>query len=244
MYGDWYPRARDEQVHLVDAWVLVFLTVVGPGNVTKGTLWGIPDKLVQDLMKSVRVAKEILAVVKSGERTSVNVAECNAAFRELEAEARYIKKHWLISPPLTEADLASLLLNQEDSTYSPIPAPTGQPMVAVTYPGGPHVLKLHLEPLAGTEPLDRRSEYGYAVYKGVMPPGGATLEQAAGVKHYLMKAPRDGDELLHYRFTRRKTEIVGFPADEAGMTAYFCARYENKKGDEGKWGPVAQAIVP
>jgi hypothetical protein len=37
-----------------------------------------------------------------------------------------------------------------------------------------------------------------------MPQGGASLEQTAGVKHHLMKGPLSGDELLHYRFTRRK----------------------------------------
>jgi hypothetical protein len=59
-----------------------------------------------------------------------------------------------------------------------------------------------------------------------------------------MKEPLSGDELLHYRFTRRKKEAVGFDAAESGMTACFCARYENGKGQVGKWGPVASAIVP
>jgi hypothetical protein len=60
-----------------------------------------------------------------------------------------------------------------------------------------------------------------------MPQGGATLEQAAGVKNCLMKEPLSGDELLHYRFTRRKMELIDFDASESGMTAYFCVRYEN-----------------
>ena len=77
-----------------------------------------------------------------------------------------------------------------------------------------------------------------------MPQGEATLEQAAGVRHYLMKAPLSGEELLHYRFTRRKTELVDFAAEESGMTAYFCARYENSKGEAGKRAPVDRAINP
>jgi len=28
------------------------------------------------------------------------------------------------------------------------------------------------------------------------------------------------------------------------MTAFFCARYENQKGERGPWGPVASAVVP
>jgi hypothetical protein len=58
--------------------------------------------------------------------------------------------------------------------------------MTVTYPGGPHVLMVHLVPLFGTEPPDSRGDYGYALYRGIMPQGGATLEQAAGTKHYLM----------------------------------------------------------
>jgi hypothetical protein len=77
-----------------------------------------------------------------------------------------------------------------------------------------------------------------------MPQGGATLEQAAGVKNYLMKEPLSGDELLHYRFTRRKKELVDFDDSESGMTACFCARYENQKGDYGTRGAVVSAIIP
>ncbi|MDR2795078.1 MAG: hypothetical protein LBB47_00010 [Spirochaetaceae bacterium] len=59
-----------------------------------------------------------------------------------------------------------------------------------------------------------------------------------------MNAPKDGAELLHYRFTRRKKELLNFDAAESGMTAWFCARYENQKGEHGNWGPVASAIIP
>jgi hypothetical protein len=77
-----------------------------------------------------------------------------------------------------------------------------------------------------------------------MPQGGATLEQAASVRHYLMREPLSGDGLLHYRFTRRKKEPVDFNAGESGMTAYFCARYENQKGQHDAWGTVVQAVIP
>jgi hypothetical protein len=72
----------------------------------------------------------------------------------------------------------------------------------------------------------------------------ATLEQAASEKHYLMKPPADGKGLLHYRFTRRKKELLTFEAAESGMTAYVCCRYENAKGETGQWGPVVSAVIP
>ncbi|MDR0637437.1 MAG: hypothetical protein LBG27_00800 [Spirochaetaceae bacterium] len=58
-----------------------------------------------------------------------------------------------------------------------------QPSVTVTCPGGPHLLKVHLTFLAGTAPLDPHGDYGYALYKGVMPPGGATLEEEGRKKN-------------------------------------------------------------
>jgi hypothetical protein len=35
-----------------------------------------------------------------------------------------------------------------------------------------------------------------------------------------------------------------FDAEDAGMTAYVCIRYENRKGEAGQWGPVASAVIP
>jgi hypothetical protein len=189
-------------------------------------------------------------VVKSGARTAESVVQCNTAFKELETECRYIKRHFLLLPPLVLADLPALMLPLPDASPTPVAPPSGQPGITVSYPGGPHVLLLHLSALPGAEPAggsgshDSRGDYGYAVYMGVMPQGGATLEQAAGPKHYLMRPPLSGDELLYYRFTRRKKETVIFDAAESGMTAYFCARYENQKGLYGPWGPVVSAVIP
>ena len=236
MSTDWYPRTRDGKIHLVETWVSVFQT--------KAVEWNIPSARVTSLAGALAVAKERLGVVKSGERTAVSVIQCNEAFKELDSEARFIKKHFLLIPPLTPSDCASLLLSAPDETPTPIPPPVGQPILSIVYPGGPHLLMVHLAPLPGTVSPSSRSDYGYALYRGIMPQGGATLEQAASVNHYLMKPPLSGDELLHYCFTRRKKELVSFEASESGMTAYFCSRYENGKGEVGKWGPVVSAIIP
>jgi hypothetical protein len=206
--------------------------------------WGIPPAHITQLVNDAQAAETILDKVKGGERTAADVVQCNMIFKDMETEACFTKKHYLLIPPLTRADFATLLLLLPDETHTPVPPPTGQPARIITYSGGPHVLMVHLGPLPGTEPPDSRGDYGYALYLGIMPQGGATLEQAASIKHYLMKEPLSGDEMLHYRFTRRKKELVDFDASESGMTAYFCARYENQKGQHGTWGAVASAIIP
>jgi hypothetical protein len=62
-------------------------------------------------------------------------------------------------------------------------------------------------------------------------PGGATLEQVAADKRYLMKVPTDENGLTHNRFTRQWKENILFDADDAGMTVYVCYRYENRRGE-------------
>ena len=234
--ADWYPVTRDGQLHMVKTWNSVFAQ--------QAQAWGIPQSHITQLASDEAAAQAILDKVKSGERTAGDVVQCNEVFTNMKTEARFIKRHFLLVPPLTHADLPALLLPLPDTTHTPVPPPAGQPSLTLTYPGGPHVLLLHLAPLPGTEPPDSRGDYGYAVYRGVMPQGGATLEQAAGIKRYLMREPLSGDELLHYRFTRRKKETVNFDAAESGMTAFFCARYENQKGQHGSWGAVVSAVVP
>ena len=131
---------------MVETWLQVFQT--------KAAVWNIPAANITSLTAAKDAAATILAVVKSGERTASSVVECNEAFKEMETEARFIKKHFLLIPPLTLADLPTLLLPLPDDVHSPVGPPTGQPALTMTYPGGPHVLMVHLAALPGTEPLD------------------------------------------------------------------------------------------
>ncbi|MDR0707162.1 MAG: hypothetical protein LBF60_04710 [Treponema sp.] len=125
---DWYPRSRDARIHLTDTWIEVFKT--------KATEWNIPASHANSLTAANSAAKEKLAVVKSGERTTASVVECNEIFVELEAEARFLKKHYPLLPPLDLADLAALLSLPPDETRDPVGKPSGRPALTLTYPGG------------------------------------------------------------------------------------------------------------
>jgi hypothetical protein len=209
------------------------------------TAWGVPQPEFAALLTLHGTAEDLLRqAMNESERTHVITVECQGAFKVLEAKMRFFRDRYFKIPPLTEGDWAALGFKPRDTHPSPIPAPDGVPSASLSYPGGPHALTARLEPLAGTQELDPASDYGYAVYLGIMPPGGATLEQAASEKHYLMKPPADGKGLAHYRVTRRRKEKILFDPEDAGMTAYACVRYENQKGDAGQWGPAAQAIIP
>jgi hypothetical protein len=209
------------------------------------TVWGIPDAEFAELAALFQAGEALLQKSQDeAERTHVITVECQAAFKSLSAKMRFFRDRYFKIPPLTEGDWAALGFKAKDPHPTPIPKPEGTPAVSLSYPGGPRAILAYLGPMAGTRELNPESDYGYAIYVGIMPPGGATLEQAASEKHYLMKSPIDGKGLTHLRFTRRRKEKIIFDAEDAGMTAYACCRYENGKGEAGQWGPVASAVIP
>ncbi|MDR1306272.1 MAG: hypothetical protein LBK74_01690 [Treponema sp.] len=209
------------------------------------TTWGISQERFLEYGTAYGAAQAALTKVENtAERNHVDTVACNEAFDILKGVMRFFKNHYYLMPPLTKIDWAELGFRERDNHPTPVPAPTDVPMTTPAYPGGPHLILVTLGPLLGTQAPDPRSDYGFALYVGVMPQGGATLEQAASVKHYLQAPPLDGEGLKHYVFTCRARELVVFDAAESGMTAYFCARYENRKGWTGSWGPVSSIIVP
>jgi hypothetical protein len=209
------------------------------------TAWNVPAEQFTELKALFEKAEALLQkAMDISERTHVITIECQAAFVALKEKMRFFRDRYFKLPPLSEADWAALGFRPKDTHPTPIPVPDGVPAVTLSYPGGPHALTAHLGSMAGTQELDPTSDYGYTIYVGIMPPGGATLEQAASDKHYLMKAPADGKGLQHVRFTRRRKEKLLFDTEDAGMMVYVCCRYENQKGEVGQWGPVASAVIP
>jgi hypothetical protein len=209
------------------------------------TAWGIPPEQFTEYGTLFGAAQAAFQKVQNkAERTHVQTVQCQEAFAALEAKMRFIRDRWHKIPPLTQEDWAALGYAAKDDRPSVIPAPGDVPQVSLSPVGAPHVLLATLEPLPGTQVLTGKSDYGYAVFVGVMPPGGATLEQAASVKHYLQTPPLDGKPLQHHRFTLRKHEPITFDAEDAGMTAWVCARYENQKGWIGNWGPPVSRVIP
>ena len=231
--GDWMPGRRDDVLHLAKTW--------HPVIVVKGPLWGIPAQEIAELLTLITAADTVLQEAKSGDRSQVITVMCRTAFDRLKGHMRYLKDRYFKTPPLEDADYPALLLHLRDDVLTPSGRPEGQLVITISYEG-PHLLVLHIAPLAGGR--NHAGEWGFAVYGGIMPHGGATLEEAAGPQHYLMKQPLSGDELLYWRFTRRRKETREFAAEESSRTAFFCARYENQRGEHGVWGPVASAVIP
>jgi hypothetical protein len=207
--------------------------------------WGIPTEQIVEYRRLYTLAEEALRRVSNlAERTHVLVIICTEMFAALKQKMRFFRNVYFKMPPLDLTDWAALGFRERRGRGAPGSAPEGAPVVTLDYRGRSHLLLVRLAPLPGTPAPGEGNEYEYAVYAGVMPPGGATLEQAAGVRHYLMAPPADGEGLRHRLFTRRKTAHVTFDAEEAGMTAWVCCRYESRTRPPGPWGPPASAVIP
>ena len=155
---------------------------------------------------------------------------------------RELETRYFFTPPLSDADFASLDLKPKNIIMSPVLSPTGQAEADVTSRIA-HLLLLRLRPLAGTS-IDSKTVHGFRIFYGIMPPGGATKEQAESTLKYLKKPPRSGEDLPHSKFTRRKKELFEFSPADSGNTVYFCIRYENSLGESGPWGPLFEANIP
>lgn len=233
--SDWFPGTRKAQIELAQDWIVILLAKTLSENV--------PDAMVTELQRLLGIADAALKAAALSDRTAVTTANCKAAFDALSAQMRYIKSHYFLSPPLTDANLIALKLKPRDETHTPVPAPTSQATADVSL-SGIHLLELHFHPTANSEPDPRLNDYGYRYYWGVMPPGGASVEDATGIKRELMNVPTAGALLPFSKFTRRKKELIDFAEGDSGKKAFFCVRYENAKGEPGPWGPVFSAVIP
>ena len=233
-YSDWLPTRRADQIAMAKKWCTVLHRTA--------TAWGVPPAVLPDLAGRYQDAEDMLGEALSSARTAVITARCKEYFDKLTSKMRDIKKRYFLTPPLTDANYVELGLNPPDTVSTPVPPPEGFPEADVSYPGV-GVLTLHPRPVKGQPPLDDRSEYGYRIFWGAYPPGGATVEQATGKLRLLMKPPATGDDLPKSEWTRRHKENIDFH-ECRGHTVYFCVRYENPKGDYGPWGPMFTAIVP
>jgi hypothetical protein len=233
--SNWLPGRRENQLAMAKNWLAVLAT--------QASAWNVPSTEVSELQTLTAAADAALAAAQSSERTAVVTANCKAAFDALIAKMRFIKSRYFLSPPLTDADTISLELKPKDTTHTPVPPPTAQAEADITRPGV-HLLELHLRAVSGSPPDPHRSDYGYRIYYGVLPPGGASVEVATGTRRELLRVPVSGEELPHSKFTRRKKELFDFAQEDSGKTVYFCIRYENSKGESGPWGPLFSSVIP
>jgi hypothetical protein len=68
---------------------------------SKGLKWGRPPARLLRLIDGATAAAAVSDTVESGGRTAADRAQGNTLFRQTETETCLIKRHYLLTPPLT-----------------------------------------------------------------------------------------------------------------------------------------------
>ena len=228
-YNHWLPGRRDDQIRMAKVW--------GAALAQKGPAWNVPATDCTELAGLTAEADAALTLAKSSDRSPVITAQCRTAFDGLIAKMRYIKRRSFLQPPLTDADLVSLLLPLRDSARTEIPVPRLEAEGDLRFPdyGIIEVVNIRARGDLGAE--DKRAYKGARIYYGL------TGNPTPADLFRLAEAPAAGYQLPHSTWTARRSHRFEFPG-ESGNRIYLSLRYENGKGGAGPWGPVLTAIIP
>jgi hypothetical protein len=211
-------------------WISIINAPVDPPD------WGIPAAQITELITLFDTAQDIFLKASSGsERTPVVTAQCGMAFKALAAKMRFIKNHYFLVPPLTDADMISLGLKIPDTIHTPIPRPDGQVTADLGYPAA-HMLELSNFRALGAPSSDPRSDYAVDIHMGIV----------GGTGPYAIDAPPDpqqGSKLPFARTTRRRWERFDL-AGNSGKTVWVSLAYRNAKNQVGPFCPPFSAIIP
>ncbi|MDR0702362.1 MAG: hypothetical protein LBF61_08165 [Azoarcus sp.] len=233
---DWLPTTEDGLIKLMAVWSTKL------ANASLQTAYGWVATECTSTIATITAFNTAYATYHTTPTETNRIAKDDVKKAAIAAMRKFAAERIRFNAKMTPAQRKELGVRTRDTEPTPIPPPSAQAEADITWPAR-HTLKLALRAVPGTPPGPHHSDYGYRIYYGVMPPGGASVEAATGPKRELMKAPVSGDELPHSRFTRRQSDTFDFEQADSGKTAYFCIRFENAKGEPGPWGPMLSAVI-
>jgi hypothetical protein len=160
-------------------------------------------------------------------RTPVTVADKNTAKFTFIGIARTYAAQIRLNPGVTNPNKTALGLNLVNNVPSPIPAPTGFPII--TFVGatpGEHTLRF-----ADSTTPDSKAK----------PQGVTNMQLFVGVSTIALVDPADCS--LYSTPTRVPLAVTFNPADAGKLATYF-GRWATRKGLVGPWSAAVSAVVP
>ena len=217
--SDWLPAAREAQLAMARDWKAVMTA--------QAAAWSVPSFVLTELDAVFQAAENALETAQNETtRTPVASAQCRAAFEVLAEKMRDIKRRYFLEPPLTDADIISLGLKPHDTIHTLSGTPTAQVTIE-TYLVGRHELGIKIVYVTGN-PHDAANK-GYRIWFSVAASGESP--------------PANPQDLRDSFYTKRKKDLMEFPFEDSGKTAYFAVQVENE-GKKGPWGPMVSALIP
>jgi hypothetical protein len=188
--------------------------------------WEIPEQEACDLQTATTAFAALQVQAGSPARTSIIVAEKNAARRNLTVHIRRLVNFRLKNPVITDAERVAMGLHVHDATPSNIPAPVSRPELDID------VLDVRRLKVVFHDMGSTRKAKPYGV-------SGALIACAT-----LDTPPASPDALTRSVLATRTPFILEFTEEERGKTVYVAICWQNGKGRKGPWSEIESAIVP
>jgi hypothetical protein len=206
-------------------WITTFLQYL----MARVTKFNVPQAEYDGLDQERNVYAQKLAVaLADATRTPLNILEKNLAKKVLDKHIRRVVKSYLINNPLlTEGDLKMLGLPIHKTTRTPAPVATEAPAFNIDS-SSIRCLTIHFYEIGGE-------------HKRAKPAGQHGVEIAWAV---LDTPPADMEDLTHSSFDTRTPFTLEFKEHERGKVLYLALRWENTRGQKGRWSEIRKAIIP
>jgi hypothetical protein len=214
---------------------------------------GIPDNEIAEYEAIVTTAENTLdKVTRADYRTLSMTAQLEEVFKTFAQASLAIKRKYFNVPPLTNADLVACHFRSPELSQDEVKPPTTSCTIIAKNPD-PDVVSLHFDDYRKLSP-ETRAYYGVRYNWGIvraesviriakgLEPSIDEYKAAAGVGHYLIEAPKNGEIMPHSKYAKKLRNTLHFE-NESGNTLYLCARYETDKGDACPWGPVVKVVI-
>jgi hypothetical protein len=188
--------------------------------------WGIPPDEVAALQLADTTFATLEKQADSPAKTSVIVAEKNAARKVLKHLIRLLVGFRLKNPIITDVQRIALGIHVHDTTPTNIPVPTTRPEFFIEVVDFRR-LRVLFHDMGSTS---NAKPYGI---------NGAVIISAV-----LDAPPADHSALNRSVLATRTPHILEFTEEERGKTVYIAICWQTEKGEKGPWSEILSAIIP
>jgi hypothetical protein len=216
--GDWLPTKREFALAMAARWKEVFAV--------KATEWKIPADETTIFYALINEARNSLAVVNGPEKTPSAITKCKGDFKALKAKMRYIKRHFLLKPPLTDVDFTDLGLGLGDETDTSQGDPNQPPDFSLKPSNYCQVSAV----------LRAQGTVRIAIPDWAK--GAVMLMQIGGER------PIDAKYLPSIELVTRAHYMIQFDQKDSGKMAYISFQWQNGKGKKGPPAPIQEIRIP
>jgi hypothetical protein len=218
MSNDWMPAARAAQLAMAKRWLDLLPN--------KQEAWSIPGGMVLQLGELTAEAETLQDRANSPEGTKGDAARARAAFHELTALMRDIRRRCFFMPPLAAGDFTDLGLHPPDAVRTAhIDVP--ETVDFVIHLNAIRELVIDFWVQGETHKAKPRHYEGAVIIWGIRD-----------------TPPEQPDELPHHTMASRTPHTLTFDEAQRGKTVQIALAWQNERGIIGQWSEYKSAIVP